>query len=70
MSTPNPVYNKLDNRIQNITKEEGILNKRGDKIEEGDRLERIQKIKERGKTKSTVPNPDGVKIYYVRYADD
>jgi len=60
----------LDNRIQNITKQERIRNARGEIIKEEDRLERLKKIKMRRLVKATVPDEDTAKIYYVRYADD
>lgn len=66
----NKEYEKLDNRIQNITKQENILKARGEKINEADKTERIQKIKERRLVPSTIPKEDTSKIYYVRYADD
>jgi retron-type reverse transcriptase len=66
----NKEYDKLDNRIQNITKQENILKARGEKINEADKTERIQKIKERRLVPSTIPKEDTSKIYYVRYADD
>jgi hypothetical protein len=66
----NKEYDKLDNRIQNITKQENILKARGEKIKEADKTERIQKIKERRLVPSTIPKEDTSKIYYVRYADD
>lgn len=63
-------YTVLDNKIQNITKQERILNARGEIIKEEDRLERVEKIKMRRRVKSTIPDETTAKIYYVRYADD
>jgi retron-type reverse transcriptase len=66
----NKEYTTLDNRIQNITKQERIRNARGEIIKEEDRLERLKKIKMRRLVKATIPDEDTAKIYYVRYADD
>ena len=66
----NKEYTSLDNRIQNITKQERIRNARGEIIKENDKLERAQKIKMRRLVKSTLPDETTAKIYYVRYADD
>lgn len=66
----NKEYTVLDNKIQNITKQERILNARGESIKEEDRLERVEKIKMRRRVKSTIPDETTAKIYYVRYADD
>jgi retron-type reverse transcriptase len=66
----NKEYTSLDNRIQNITKQERIRNARGEIIKENDKLERAQKVKMRRLVKSTLPDETTAKIYYVRYADD
>ena len=66
----NKEYNTLDNRIQNITKKERILNARGEKLKKEEKLERAIKVKIRRKTRSTIPDETTAKIYYVRYVDD
>lgn len=67
---PNPDYNKIDNRIQNITKQERILKAIGEKIKSSQKEERQKLLRLRRKTKSTIPVPETARIYYVRYADD
>ena len=68
----NPVYAKLDNTIQNITKSEKryIISGKVWK-DQGEKLAlKAKLIKERRKVRSTIPNPNFCKLYYVRYADD
>ena len=66
----NPVYYKLDNRIQTINKSEKRLKVRGEKLDEIQKRERKELIKKRSQTPSNIPNGNLAKFYYVRYADD
>lgn len=66
----NSIYDKLDNRIQNITKRERNLLKKGEPLPLKVKNKRLELVKLRRKTNLTIPNPKAVKIYYVRYADD
>ena len=70
ISLRNPIYNKLDNRIQHINRRERNLLKKGVSLPIEVKNEQLELIKLRRKTNSTVPNTNTAKIYYVRYADD
>lgn len=66
----NPAYYRIDYRIQGITKLEGKLKIRGKTLDTDRKSERLELIKIRSKTPSTMPHPDLARFYYVRYADD
>lgn len=66
----NPAYVVIDSKIGAITRQERKLKLKGLALDSAKKLERLELIKVRANTPSTIPNPQLAKVYYVRYADD
>jgi hypothetical protein len=64
---------KANTQYQKLTREIKRIREKQTGNYKTDRELRIlirKKVKERRKLRSTIPNPDFVKVAYVRYADD
>lgn len=65
----NPIYHRLSMRINRLKKK--ILEKKIKSVNyKEEKKDYLKWVKERRKIKSLIPNPEFMKIRYVRYADD
>lgn len=67
---PNPEYRKISRRIYLLDRRKKTLKSLGLHLSRAERLERLDLITKRRRTKTTLPNPDAFRLEYVRYADD
>ena len=65
----NPKYHNITTRLSRLKKKIQALKQEGKEFI-GEKKKFIELVKERKKYKSIIPNPEYIKVRYVRYADD